>query len=58
MFTLMGVCIYSYIKAIEIFVLFCLLFRATPAAYGSSWARDLIGATALACATATAMPDP
>ena len=33
------------------------LFRAAPAAYGSSQARGLIGAAAAGLATATAMPD-
>ena len=37
----------------------CLLFKATPAAYGSSRARGRMGPVLpLAYATATAMPDP
>ena len=37
--------------------LFVLLFRATPAAYGSSQARGRIGATTAGLPTATAMQD-
>jgi len=33
-------------------------FLASPAAYGSSWARNGIQATATTYATAAAMPDP
>ena len=39
-----------------IYLFFC-LFRATPAAYGGSQARGLIGAVAAAYTTATATPD-
>ena len=34
------------------------LFMATPVAYGSSWARGLMGAAAMAPTTAMATPDP
>ena len=34
------------------------LFRAAPVAYGSSQAKDLIGAVAEVYTTATAMQDP
>ena len=37
------------------FLVFC-LFRATPAAYGGSQARSLIGAVAYVTATATQHP--
>ena len=33
-------------------------FSAIPMAYGSSWARDGIGARAVTFSTAAAMPDP
>ena len=39
-------------------IFFSFLFMATPAAYGSSWARGRIRAAMEAYATATAMPDP
>ena len=38
--------------------LFFFSFRAAPVAYGSSQARDRIGATAAGYTTATAMPEP
>ena len=40
------------------FILFFCLFRAAPTAYGGSQARGLIGAIAVAYATATATQDP
>ena len=40
------------------FILFYLLFRAPPTAYGSFQARGQIGAAAEAYVTATATPDP
>ena len=43
-------------KFTYLFIYFC-LFRATPAAYGSSQAMGPIGAAVLAYATATPMPD-
>ena len=46
--------IYS-IVTIYIYILF---FMAAPRAYGSSWARDGIQASAVTQATAVAMPDP
>ena len=45
------------------FILFCFFlfvsaFRAAPVAYGSSQARDQIGAVATDYASDTGMPDP
>ena len=45
-------------KKLFYFTLVYLLFRATPAPYGSSQARGWMGVQLLAHITATAMPDP
>ena len=42
---------------LKIFFFFCLLFRAAPAAYGSSRLGVELELQLLACATATAMLD-
>ena len=41
-----------------IYLFIYLLFRATPVAYGSSWARGQIRAAAAGLCHSTAMPDP
>ena len=46
------------LKGLFYFILFYLLFRATPAAYGGSQARGQIRAAATAYTTATGMLDP
>ena len=40
------------------FVLFCLLFRAAPVAYGGSQARDLIGAVVAGHSHSKARSEP
>ena len=47
-------------RALLLLSLSLLLFflMAVPAAYGSSWVRDRIPATAVTCTTVTAMLDP
>ena len=42
----MGPTPWTYLHGCAVFYFFLLLFRATPLAYGSSWARDWIRATA------------
>ena len=48
----------QHLDLFSFFFFFFLAFRAAPAAYGGSQARDRIGAKLPACTTATVTPDP